>query len=412
MAGRVTETADLPLFAGEQRKFLTIAQLNDLVKGTLERRLEALWVVGEISNFRVPPSGHCYFTLKDDKSQIAAVMFRRQGEGLPFAPENGMEVLCFGRVSLYTARGDLQLYVERMEPRGQGALYIAFEQLKKKLAAEGLFNEKRKRPLPFLPVSIGIVTSDKGAALHDMLRILRDRFAARRIVIRPVKVQGDGAGADIAAAIAELSRSGAVEVMIVGRGGGSIEDLWAFNEEVVARAIAASSVPVVSAVGHEVDFTIADFVADLRAPTPTAAAQMIVPRRADLADQVQMLNDQLRRNLDLKLAASRLALNGLIKRLADPARELREKQQRLDELSVDLLRRFQEQLRQRRQELSQAAGRLHALSPLAVLDRGYCITHKLPEESIVKDAENLKVSDRVRITLARGKAICRVEGKE
>ena len=412
MAGRVTETADLPLFAGEQRKFLTIAQLNDLVKGTLERSLEALWVVGEISNFRVPPSGHCYFTLKDDKSQIAAVMFRRQGGGLPFAPENGMEVLCFGRVSLYTARGDLQLYVERMEPRGQGALYVAFEQLKKKLAAEGLFDEKRKRPLPFLPVSIGIVTSDKGAALHDMLRILRDRFAARRIVIRPVKVQGDGAGPDIAAAIAELSRSGEVDVMIVGRGGGSIEDLWAFNEEVVARAIAASSVPVVSAVGHEVDFTIADFVADLRAPTPTAAAQMIVPRRADLADQVQMLSDQLRRNLDLKLAASRLALNGLIKRLADPARELREKQQRLDELSVDLLRRFQEQLRRRRQELSQAAGRLNALSPLAVLDRGYCITHKLPEEFIVKDAESLKVTDLVRITLARGKAICRVEGKE
>ena len=212
--------------------------------------------------------------------------------------------------------------VRRMSGPGvqcrEWATNVAFEQLKKKLAAEGLFDEKRKRPLPFLPVSIGIVTSDKGAALHDMLRILRDRFAARRIVIRPVKVQGDGAGADIAAAIAELSRSGEVEVMIVGRGGGSIEDLWAFNEEVVARAIAASSVPVVSAVGHEVDFTIADFVADLRAPTPTAAAQMIVPRRADLADQVQMLNDQLRRNLDLKLAASRLALNGLIKRLADP----------------------------------------------------------------------------------------------
>jgi exodeoxyribonuclease VII large subunit len=412
MSGRVTETWDLPLFAGEQRKFLTIAQLNELVKGTLERRLDAVWVVGEISNFRVPPSGHFYFTLKDDKSQISAVMFRRQGGTLRFAPADGMEVLCLGRVSLYSARGDLQLYVESLEPRGQGALFVAFEQLKKKLAVEGLFDERRKRPLPFLPVSIGLVTSDKGAALQDMLRILRDRFADRRVVIRPVKVQGGGAGADIATAIAELSHSGEVDVMIVGRGGGSIEDLWAFNEEVVARAIAASAVPVVSAVGHEVDYTIADFVADLRAPTPTAAAQWVVPRRADLADQVRVLSDQLRRNLESKIAAGRLALYGLVKRMTDPTRELREKQQRLDELSVNLLRRFQEQLRQRRQQLSQAAGRLNALSPLAVLDRGYCIAHKLPEETIVKDAESLNVSDLLRITLGRGKAICRVERKE
>lgn len=404
---------ELPLFAAtEQRKFLTIAELNDLIKGTLEKRLDAVWVVGEISNFRVPPSGHLYFTLKDAKSQINAVMFRRQGIGLKFTPENGTEVLCFGRVSLYTARGDLQIYVEEMEPRGQGALFLAFEQLKRKLAAEGLFNEERKRPLPFLPASIGIVTSDKGAALQDMLRILRDRFAERRVVIRPVKVQGEGAAAEIALGIAELARSGHVEVMIVGRGGGSLEDLWAFNEEVVARAIAASSVPVISAVGHEVDFTIADFVADWRAPTPTAAAQMIMPRKVDLVEQVRIFGAQLQRNLDLKLSASRQALAGLAKRLADPTRELREKQQRLDELSVDLLRRLQDRLRQRRDQLGQAAGRLHALSPLAVLDRGYSIAHKLPEEIIVKDAESLKPNDLVRITLARGKAVCRVEGKE
>ncbi|MBI1994760.1 MAG: exodeoxyribonuclease VII large subunit, partial [Deltaproteobacteria bacterium] len=229
----------MPLFS-EERAFLTVSELTQIIKGTLERELEPCWVVGEISNFRIPPSGHLYFTLKDDKSQISAVMFRRQGQGLGFQPENGMEVFCFGRVSVYPVRGDLQLYVESMEPKGRGALYLAFEQLKKRLAEEGLFAVERKRPLPFLPASIGLVTSLQGAALRDMLRILGDRFPDRRIVIRPVKVQGDGAAAEIAGAVTELGRSGEVEVMIVGRGGGSLEDLWAFNEEVVARAIFAA----------------------------------------------------------------------------------------------------------------------------------------------------------------------------
>ncbi|MGE5817864.1 MAG: exodeoxyribonuclease VII large subunit, partial [Deltaproteobacteria bacterium] len=209
MARTDSQEFDLPLFSGQSRNFLSISELNDIIKGTLESQLDAFWVVGEISNFRVPPSGHLYFTLKDDKSQICAVMFRRQGKSLSFIPANGMEVLCFGRVSLYAVRGDLQLYVEEMEPRGQGALFLAFEQLKRKLAAEGLFAPERKRPLPFLPTAIGIVTSDKGAALHDMLRILGDRFSERRIVIRPVKVQGDGAAREIADGIAELGRSGA-----------------------------------------------------------------------------------------------------------------------------------------------------------------------------------------------------------
>ena len=239
MARSSTKDSDLPLFSFETRKFLTISELNDLIKGTLEARLDGLWVQGEISNFRVPPSGHCYFTLKDDRSQISAVMFRRQGAALRFTPENGLAVLCLGRVSVYTVRGDLQLYVEEMEPQGQGALFLAFEQLKKKLAAQGLFADSRKRTLPFLPDTIGIVTSSKGAALHDMLRILRDRFSDRRIIIRAVKVQGDGAAREIAEAIADFNRLGGVDVLIVGRGGGSLEDLWAFNEEVVAKAICA-----------------------------------------------------------------------------------------------------------------------------------------------------------------------------
>jgi len=406
------EETDLPLFASETRRFLTISELAELIKGTLETQLDALWVQGEISNFRVPPSGHFYFTLKDDKSQIFAVMFRRQGSLLRFTPENGMAVLCFGRVSLYAVRGDLQLCVEDMEPHGQGALALAFEQLKKKLAAEGLFAQERKRDLPFLPRSIGIVTSDKGAALHDMLKIIRDRYPDRRVVIRPVKVQGDGAARDIAEAIADLNRFDAVDVLIVGRGGGSLEDLWAFNEEIVARAIFASTAPVISAVGHEIDFTIADFVADQRAPTPTAAAEMILPRKTDLIEQVRALDEQLRKSIGFKVELLREACAGLAKRLADPRRRLRENQQRLDELSVDLWRRFQEKLRQFKDRLTQSTGRLSALSPLAVLDRGYSITHKLPEEWIVKDAASLAIGDRVRITFARGKSLCRVEGKE
>jgi exodeoxyribonuclease VII large subunit len=412
MARNPVTESDLPLFAAESRKFLTISELNELIKGTLEKHLDALWVAGEISNFKAAPSGHCYFTLKDDKSQISAVMFRRQGSLLRFTPENGMAVLCFGRVSVYTVRGDLQLYVDDMEPQGQGALALAFEQLKKKLAAEGLFAEERKRELPFLPRAIGIVTSDKGAALHDMLRIIRDRYPDRRVVIRPVKVQGDGAAREIADAIMDLNRFGTIDVMIVGRGGGSLEDLWAFNEEIVARAIHASVVPVVSAVGHEIDFTIADFVADRRAPTPTAAAQMVLPRKADLAEQVLALNEQLVKNLEYNLSMLRDAVAGLAKRLADPGRKLRENQQRLDELSVDLLRRFQEKLRQFKDRLAQGAGRLGALSPLAVLERGYSITHKLPEDRIVKAAASLQVGERVRITFAQGKALCRVEEKE
>jgi exodeoxyribonuclease VII large subunit len=403
---------DLPLFARQAPRFFTISELNQIIKGTLEQELDGLWVIGEVSNFRVPPSGHYYFTLKDDKSQISAVMFRRQGLALVFAPENGMEVLCFGKVSLYPARGDLQLYVENMEPRGQGALYLAFEQLKKRLSAEGLFAEARKKALPFLPASIGIVTSEKGAALRDMLRIIGDRYPDRRIIVRPVRVQGEGAAEEIASGITELGGLGQVDVMIVGRGGGSLEDLWAFNEEIVARSIFASPVPVISAVGHEIDFTIADFVADLRAPTPTAAAEVVVPRKSELVDQVMDLEAQLLQWMRRKLELAREDWSGFVKRLADPERKLRETQQHVDELSVDLVRRWRDRIRQFKDRLVQGGGRLDALSPLAVLDRGYSIAHKIPEEKLVKDTASLDVGDFLRVTFAKGKAICRVERKE
>jgi len=415
MARQIEREIDLPLFTAATRKFLSVTELNELIKGTLESQLDALWVQGEISNFRVPPSGHYYFTLKDDKSQICAVMFRRQGVGLRFMPENGMAVLCLGRVSLYPVRGDLQLYVDDLEPQGQGALYLAFEQLKKKLAAQGLFATERKKPLPFLPATIGIVSSDRGAALHDMLRIIRDRYADRRVVIRPARVQGEGAAKEIAEAIADLNCCAgvdAIDVIIVGRGGGSLEDLWAFNEEIVARAIYASKIPVVSAVGHEIDFTIADFVADHRAPTPTAAAEFILPRKRDLREQIQVLELQLLKEMEFKLETAQENLNALLKRLADPGRKLRENQQRLDELSIDLLRRFQERVRQSKNSLAELAGRLSALSPLAVLERGYAIAHKLPEERIVKSAAALQAGDLIRVTFAEGQSFCRVEEKK
>jgi exodeoxyribonuclease VII large subunit len=402
----------LPLFATRAPPFLTISELNAIIKGTLEQALDGLWVVGEVSNFRVPPSGHYYFTLKDDKNQIAAVMFRRQGLGLAFVPENGMEVLCFGKVSLYPARGDLQLYVEKIEPRGQGALYLAFEQLKKKLAAEGLFAAERKRALPFLPASIGIVTSEKGAALRDMLHVIGERYPDRRIVVWPVKVQGEGAAEEIARGVTQLGGSGEVDVMIVGRGGGSMEDLWAFNEEIVARSIFAAPVPVISAVGHEIDFTIADFVADFRAPTPTAAAEIVVPRKSELVEQLEGLETQLLRCMRRRLELAKENWRGFIKRLADPERKLRETQQRVDELSVDLARRCRDRLRQLKARLVEQGGRLDALSPLAVLDRGYSIAHRLPEETIIKDSVSLNLGDVVRVRFAKGKAICRVQEKE
>jgi exodeoxyribonuclease VII large subunit len=305
----------------------------------------------------------------------------------------------------------LQLYVQRLEPRGHGALYLAFEQLKKKLSAEGLFSEERKRALPFLPSAVGIVTSQKGAALRDMLRIIADRYSDRRLIVLPVKVQGHGAAQEIAAGITDLGQSGLVDIMIVGRGGGSLEDLWAFNEEIVARAIFASPVPVISAVGHEIDFTIADFVADCRAPTPTAAAEIAVPRKIELVEQLSALEEQLLRCVRRKLDMAKESWRGLVKRMSDPERKMRETQQRLDDLSDDLVRSFRNRLRQLKDELAHEGGRLDALSPLAVLQRGYSIAHKLPEEKIVKTAAALAVGDLLRVTFAEGKSICRVERK-
>ncbi|HWP99936.1 MAG TPA: exodeoxyribonuclease VII large subunit, partial [Vicinamibacterales bacterium] len=277
-----------------ERRIYTVAELTREIGELLERRYLDVWVEGEISNCRAWNTGHLYFTLKDETAQIRAVMFRSAVRYLRFTPEDGLHVVARGRVAVYDPKGEYQLVCEHLEPKGYGARQVAFEQLKRRLQAEGLFDAARKRPLPTLPRRIGIVTSLDGAAIRDMLKVLRRRYPNLHIVIRPTRVQGEGAAAEIARALADMGRFGGVDVIIVGRGGGSAEDLWAFNEEAVARSIAAAPVPVISAVGHEIDVTIADFVADVRAPTPSAAAEMVVARKDEYCARIDRLAERLR----------------------------------------------------------------------------------------------------------------------
>jgi len=396
----------------DQTKVLSVTQLNAIVRGTLESALDSFWVLGEVSNVRTPPSGHVYFTLKDDQSQMSAVMFRRYAEGIDFRVEDGMEVLCLGRVSVYTVRGDLQFYAVEMEPRGKGALTLAFEQLKRRLWQEGLFDPACKKPLPILPRSIGVVTSLRGAAVRDMLSIIGDRFGDRRVIIRPVRVQGEGAAAEIAQGIRDLDRLGFLDVMIIGRGGGSLEDLWAFNEEIVAKAIFAAKTPIVSAVGHEIDVTIADFVADQRAATPTAAAEMVVPRKDTLLERTRSLELRLQRAIRNTLQTRKETWRHLMRRLVDPSRRLRDNQMRLDDLSIRLARRQADSMQRLRERVAHLSDRLGSLSPLAVLGRGYSIVYDTREGRIVKDSKAIKEGDRVRVNFARGRAVCRVEETE
>src|SRR3984957_18663367 len=279
----------------------SVSDVNKAVKATLESQYKLLWIKGEISNFKPHSSGHFYFSLKDSKAQISAVMFRGFNQGLKFRPQDGLEVIVRGKITVYEPRGNYQIFCELMEPMGAGALQLAFEQLKKKLQAEGLFEAARKRPLPRLPKHVAGVTSPTGAAIRDILNVLGRRFKGLRVTLIPAVVQGDAAPRSVVAAIELACRLPDVDVMIVGRGGGSIEDLWAFNDERVARAIAASRVPTISAVGHEIDFTIADFVADLRAPTPSAAAELVCRNAAEISDRIQMLSAHLLRNLKHRL---------------------------------------------------------------------------------------------------------------
>jgi exodeoxyribonuclease VII large subunit len=388
---------------------LTVSRLVELIREVVESNFFAVSVEGEVSNFAAPASGHWYFTLKDAHGQLRAVMFRGRNRSVTYPPRDGQQVVCGGTVGIYANRGELQLIVDSLAPAGVGSLQAAFEALKLRLAAEGLFAEARKRPLPAFPRTVGIVTSKTGAAIHDMLNVLRRRAPGLRIILRPVKVQGEGAAEEIAAGVADLNRHGEADVLIVGRGGGSLEDLWAFNEEVVARAIAASAIPVISAVGHEVDVTIADFVADLRAPTPSAAAELVARNRLELESHVDHLTLRLRSRLQQGLQLLDARLQGLERRLHLAVDGVRRRGERLDTLARRLESGVVAQLRRQEERLGRAAGQLHALSPLAQLARGYVLASRDQSGCEPVAFAGLAAGDPLWLRFSAGRVRSRVE---
>jgi exodeoxyribonuclease VII large subunit len=362
--------SQIPLDLVPERKLYTVAELSFAVKDLLETSFPDVWVTGEVSNFRAAASGHYYFTLKDASAQLRAVCFRNQARYLKFKPQDGLAVIARGRLSVYEARGEYQLYVEYLEPAGVGALQFAFEQLKQKLSAEGLFDEDRKKPLPVLPRAIGIVTSPSGAAVRDILRVIRRRFPNMNVFLYPATVQGSGAAAEIVEGIEYFNQHPIVDVMIVGRGGGSLEDLWPFNEEIVARTIAASKIPIISAVGHETDFTIADFVADLRAPTPSAAAELVVHRREDFMAEVANRVRHMSQNLRLRMSEARAELTELRMHRAFqqfPTR-VQERSQRIDESLAEMERSLRGRLEAARRQLFELTAQLLRFEPRRLLE--------------------------------------------
>jgi len=392
-------------------KIYTVWELTQEIKSTLEQTFPPLWVEGEISNLSRPLSGHIYFTLKDESSQIRCVLWRNIADHLPFQIEDGMHVIALAKLSLYEKQGQYQLYLDDLHPVGIGKLELAFQQLKEKLYKEGLFDEEHKKPIPKFPKRIGIVTSPTGAAIRDIIKIARRRLPGIELILKPVRVQGEGAAQEITEAIQEFNQFGQVDVLIIGRGGGSLEDLWAFNEEIVARAIFASKIPVVSAVGHEIDFTIADLVADLRAPTPSAAAEIVVPNQKELSKEI---NNSLQRIVSAQsgiIHSYRQRLKAVIESygLRKPADLVHQNRQRLDEVIRQTLTAFQNLIQLAKQSLSISAGRLNALSPLAVLERGYSVCYKLPERKIVKSAAVLTVKDQLEVLLWKGKVQSEVQ---
>lgn len=440
-----------------KRAVLTVSDLTRRIKTLLEEHFPFVWITGEISNFRKPLSGHYYFTLKDDRSQISAVMFRGQNQRLRFVPEDGMTINGFGRISLYEPRGTYQIILEYLEPGGVGALQLAFEQLKAALAAEGLFEAQHKKALPFLPRKISLITSPGGAVLQDMRHIIARRFPNVPLMLVPVKVQGDGSIAEIVAAIEMVNRHSGSDVAILARGGGSLEDLAAFNSEAVARAVFASRIPIISAVGHETDYTIADFTADMRAPTPSAAAEIAVPVKAELVAAVSEARNLLFKAFSNYIRQRRTDLVHIRRQLVDPRKKLSDLKLRLDDLTSRLVHQMRTMTALYRErttwrleklvlhnpgktmqkhkekmknmdnnlllsmkihhsnlcvQLKEAHSKLNALSPMAVLQRGYSITRTIPDQQVVRDARSVAPDQPLEILLARGKLAVKTTGEE
>lgn len=403
--GRGISGLDGEAAASRKSQTITVGELSRRIHDLLEDSFGDVWVEGEVSDPRTFPSGHTYFTLKDSESQIQSVLFKGAGARLRFKLEHGLQVVVRGRVSTYVKRGQYQLIASGIEPKAAGALQLAFEQLKRKLQEEGLFDAERKKALPPFPERIGIVTSIQGAAVRDMLSVLRRRFEGLTVRVYPVQVQGDGAAEQVAEAIRDFNEKlPDTDVLLVGRGGGSLEDLWAFNEEVTARAIAASRIPVVSCVGHETDFTIADFVADKRAPTPSAAAELVVRQKADVLERVRTLSRRLGMALWSRITplGERLRMLSRSPFLAHPQRIFEQKSQRIDELAGRVSAAMARALERAERDLKAGMERLDALSPLKVLGRGYAIALKELDGKAVRSAAEVRPGDRMKIRLHAG----------
>lgn len=439
-----------------ERKIYTVSELTQQIRDLLEHEFPSVWIQGEVSNLRSAPSGHVYFTLKDEAAQIRCVMFKLQRRFLKFRLEDGLHIIAWGRISVYSLRGEYQLILDTMEPVGLGSLMLAFEQLKKRLSAEGLFDEAKKKPIPPFPKRIGLVTSSRGAAVRDMIRISRRRFPGTHILVSPASVQGDRAPDEIVAAMDRLCNAGDVDVVIIGRGGGSIEDLWAFNDEKVVRAVAGCPLPIVSAVGHETDVTLTDFAADLRASTPSAAAEMVVPDKQDLQEGIIHLAARMKSCMRNFLERRIGILNELLRALYDPRRQIQERRMRLDELTIrlrssvgrklevesrevgalttrlrpeyltrgidagrdrcsvvftELVRAIRNCLKECHSSIENITARLDSLSPLSVLARGYSITVRPETRTVISDAAQVTIGDEVQMRLHRGELSCQVTGR-
>ncbi len=417
---RIEEEKEEEIEEKERLHIYAVHEVTKYIRQKLDRDavLRDVYVKGEISNLRQPTSGHLYFTLKDEHSELRCVMFREKNRKLKFIPVDGTSVIARGHISVYEKQGKYQLYVDDIQEEGIGALYRAFEQLKKKLKEEGLFDAAYKKPIPFFPRRIGVITSSTGAAIRDILNITKRRFSHVHILLVPVAVQGEEAAPQIVDAIRLMNRVNAeqmnIDVLVVGRGGGSIEELWAFNEEAVARAIFSSGIPVISAVGHETDFTIADFVADRRAATPSEAAELAVPDKREIENNLYSLKLRMQQNTFKAIEYHRKQLEGIERNILfrTPMEKINQYRQTVDEIKRDMHAEISHLVALHKKSLQALTGKLDALSPLAIIERGYSICSRLPEGEIVRSVKDISVGDALKILLSDGEAVSEVKEKK